>query len=97
LSKSKTKIESAKKILSEINFFSGQIASTRLRGLVIMHGLVTLFLGVIALAIILLVIGLGAFRVLVVMLRTIVESIILITIVRLAIIAIALVASMMSG
>jgi hypothetical protein len=41
--------------------FSGQIAGTQLRGLVIMHDLVALFLGVIALAIILLVIGLGAF------------------------------------
>jgi hypothetical protein len=40
---------------------SGQIASTQLRGLVIMHGLVALFLGLIMLAIILLVVGLGAF------------------------------------
>jgi hypothetical protein len=39
---------------------SRQIAHAQQRGLVIMHGLVAHFLGVIALAIILLVIGLGA-------------------------------------
>ncbi len=42
-------------------FFSGRIAGAQLRGLVIMYGLVALFLGVIALAIILFVIGLGVF------------------------------------
>ncbi len=41
--------------------FSGQIAGAQRRGLVIMHGLVALFLGVIAPAIILLVVGLGTF------------------------------------
>jgi hypothetical protein len=43
-----------------------------------MHGLVDLFLGVIALAIILLVIGLCALRVLVVMSRAIMASIVLV-------------------
>ncbi len=54
-----------------------------------MHGIVALFLGVIALAIILLVLGLGAFGVLVVMSRAIVASIVSMTIVRLVIFAIA--------
>jgi hypothetical protein len=58
-----------------------------------MHGLVALFLGVIALAIILLVIGPGAFRVLVVTSRAIVASVVPMTIVRLVIVAIASVAS----
>ncbi len=59
-----------------------------------MHGLVALFLEVIALAIILLFVGLTALQVLVVASRTIVASIVLMTIVGLAIIAIALVAPM---
>ncbi len=74
--------------------FSGQIASAWLRGLVIMHGFVTLFLGVIALAIILLVIGLGAFWVLVITSRVIVALVILMTIARLVIVAITSVTSM---
>jgi hypothetical protein len=59
-----------------------------------MHGLVTLFLGVIALAIILLVVGLIALHVLVVTLTTIMALVVLMTIVRLAITTIASVASM---
>jgi hypothetical protein len=59
-----------------------------------MHGLVALFLGMIAIAIILLVIGLVALQGLVVMSRTIVASIILMTIVRPVIVAIALVTPM---
>jgi hypothetical protein len=58
------------------------------------HGLVALFLGVIALAIILLVVGLGTCRVLVVMLRTIAALVVLMTVVRSVIIAITLVALM---
>ncbi len=58
-----------------------------------MHGLVTLFLEVIAPAIILLVVGLGTLRVLVVTSRVIVALIVLMMIVRLAIIAVASVAS----
>ena len=59
-----------------------------------MHGLVALFLGVIALAIILLVVGLGAFQVLVIMSRAIVALIVSMKIVRLVIVAIASVALM---
>jgi hypothetical protein len=59
-----------------------------------MHGLVALFLEVIALAIILLFVGLAALRVLVVMARMIVVLIVLMTIVRLAIVAITSVAPM---
>ncbi len=59
-----------------------------------MHGLVALFLGVIALAIILLVVGLGTFQVLVVTSRAIVASVNLMTVVRLVIVAITSVASM---
>jgi hypothetical protein len=57
-----------------------------------MHGLVAPFLGVIALAIILLVVGLGACRVLVVTSRAIMTPIILMMIVGLLIIAVASVA-----
>jgi hypothetical protein len=74
---------------------SGQIAGDQQRGLVIIHGPVALFVGVIAIAIILLVIGLVALRVLVVASTMIMASIILMTIVRLSIIAIALVALML--
>jgi hypothetical protein len=63
-------------------------------GLVIVHGLVTLFLEVIALAIILLVVGLVAPHVLVVTLRAIVAPIVLMTIVELSIIAVPSVALM---
>ncbi len=73
---------------------SGQIACAWQRGLVIVHGLVALFLEVIAFVIILLFLGLTALWVLVDPSRTIVVLIILMTIVRLAIIAITLVASM---
>ncbi len=59
-----------------------------------MHGLVTLFLEEIALAIILLVIGLVAPHVLVAASRAIMAPIILMMIVRSSIIAVALVASM---
>jgi hypothetical protein len=59
-----------------------------------MHGLVTLFLEVIALAIILLVVGLVVPCILVVTSTTIVVLIVLMTIIRLAIIVIVLVASM---
>ncbi len=59
-----------------------------------MHGLVTLFLEVIALAIVLLVVGLVAPHVLVVALRAIVVPIVLITIVGLLIIVVTLIALM---
>ncbi len=59
-----------------------------------MHGLVTLFLEVIALAIIVLVVGLAVPCVLVVALTTIMASIVLMTIIRSAIVVITLVASM---
>ncbi len=81
MSKSKTKIESAKNILNKIDFALDLEDWSSC-------------LGVIALAIILLVIGLGAFQVLVVTLRAIVVLIVLMTIVRLVIVAIASVASM---
>ncbi len=54
--------------------FYGQIAHTWQRGLVIVHGLVTLFVEVIALVIILLFVGLAALRVLIVVTRMIMES-----------------------
>ncbi len=57
-----------------------------------MHGLIVLFLEVITLAIILLFVGLAALQVLIVATRTIVASINLMMIVRLAIIAIVSVA-----
>ncbi len=66
---------------------SGQIAVTWQRGLVIMHGLVAPFLGVIALAIILLLVGLVALCILVVTLTTIMLSIISMSIVRLVIVS----------
>jgi hypothetical protein len=59
-----------------------------------MHGLVDLFLGVIALAIILLVVGLRAFQVFVITSRAIVASIVSMTIVRSVIVAITSVAPM---
>ncbi len=59
-----------------------------------MHGLVALFLGVIVLAIILLVIGPHALRVLVVALSSIVALIVLMMIVGLAIVVVGLVALM---
>ncbi len=59
-----------------------------------MHGLVALFLGVIAFGIILLVVGLGALQVPVVMSRAIVALIVLMTKVRLVIIAVVSVVSM---
>ncbi len=73
---------------------SGQISCAQQRGLVIVHGLVALFLWVIALAIIILVIGLGSLRVLVIALRVIAVSIILIMIVGLATVTVVLVALM---
>ncbi len=79
----------------KINSFSGQIAGAQQRGLVIVHGLVTLFLEVMALAIILLVVGHAVPCILVIALSTIMASIVLMTIIRLAIIAVMLVASMM--
>ncbi len=68
--------------------FSRQTAGAWRRGLVIVHGLVTSFLEVIALAIILLVVGLAVPHALVVALTTIMALIISMTIIRLAIIAI---------
>ncbi len=62
-----------------------------------MHGLVTLFLEVIALAIILLVIGLVAPHVLVVASRAIMAPIVLMMIVGLLIIMVALITSMIVG
>jgi hypothetical protein len=73
---------------------SRQIAHAQRRGLVIVHGLVALFLGVIALVIILLVIGLGALWVLVVTSRAIMGLIVSMMIVGSAIVMVALVASM---
>jgi hypothetical protein len=61
--------------------FSVQGVCAQQRGLVIVHGLVALFLEVIALAIILLLIGLAVLRVLILATRTIVVLIILIMIV----------------
>jgi hypothetical protein len=72
----------------------GQIAGARQRGLVIVHGLVALFLEVIALAIILLVVGLVVPCVVVVTSTMIMALIILMTIVRLVIDMITLVALM---
>jgi hypothetical protein len=79
---------------TRLTFLSGQIASTWLRGLVIMHGLVTLFIGVIALSIILLVVRLGAFHILVVMSRAIVALVVSMLIARLVVIAIVSIALM---
>jgi hypothetical protein len=73
---------------------SGQIAHAWQRGLVIVHGLIALFLEVIAFAIILLVVGLVAPHVLVVALRAIVAPIVSLTIVGSSIIAVTLVTSM---
>jgi hypothetical protein len=93
LSKSKNKTKSTKEI--KINsFFPGQTAGAQQRGLVIVHGLVTLFLEVIALTIILLVVGLAVPCVLVATLTTIMVLIVSMTIIRLAIVAIILVALM---
>ncbi len=75
--------------------FSGQIAGTQRRELVIVHGLhITLFLEVIVLAIIPLVVGLVVPCVLVIASTTIMSSIVSMTIIRSAIVAITLVASM---
>jgi hypothetical protein len=74
--------------------FSGRIARAQQRGLVIVHGLVTLFLEVIALAIILLVVGLAVPCILVVTLTTIMVSIVLMMIIRPAIVVITSVTSM---
>ncbi len=73
---------------------SRQIAGTQQRGLVIVHGLVTIFLEVITLAIVLLVVGLVVPRVLVVALTMIMASIVLMMIIRSGIVAITLVALM---
>jgi hypothetical protein len=75
--------------------FSGQAAGARQRGMVIVHGIVTLFLEVITLAIILLVVGLAVPHVLVITLTMIMASIVSMMIIRLAIIAVASVTSMM--
>ncbi len=92
MSMSKTKNESAREILSKNDSFfrTNCPRSTKRTG----HWawLVALFLEVIALAIILLFVGLATLWVLVVTLKTTVASIVLMTIVRYAIIAIALVA-----
>ncbi len=74
--------------------FSGRAVRAQQRGLVIVHGLVALFLEVIAFAIILHFIGLPALRVLIVATRAIMVLIVLMTIVGLLVILIALVASM---
>jgi hypothetical protein len=73
---------------------SGLIAGAQQRGLVIVHGLVALFLEVIALAIILLVVGLVIPCVLVIASTTIMASIVSMMTVRLAIVVIMSVASM---
>jgi hypothetical protein len=69
--------------------FSGRAAGASQRGLVIVHGLVTLFLQVIVLAIIFLVWGLAVPHVLVIALTTIITFIVSMTIIRLAIIPFA--------
>ncbi len=74
--------------------FSGQTAGAQQRGLVIVHGLVTLFLEVNALAIILLVVGLAVPCVHVIASTTIMALIILMTIIRSAFVAITSVALM---
>ncbi len=79
---------------SRLTPFSGQTAGAWQRGLVIVHGLVTLFLEVIALAIILLVVGLAVPCILVIASTTIMALIVSMTIIRLAIVAITLVTSM---
>jgi hypothetical protein len=79
---------------SRLTPFSGQTAGAQQRGLVIVHGLVTLFHEVIALVIILLVVGLAVPRVLVVASTTIMALISLMVIIWLAIIVVASVASM---
>jgi hypothetical protein len=77
---------------------SVKIAHAQHRGLIIMHGLINFFLGVIALAIILLAIGLGALQVLVVTSRAIMALIVLMTIVAgSAIVVVALVAPMVGA
>jgi hypothetical protein len=76
--------------------FSGQGFHAQQIGLVIVHGLVALFLEVIALAIILLFVGLAVLRVLIVSKRTIVALIVSMTIVGPSVVAIALVASMVA-
>jgi hypothetical protein len=93
LSKSKNEIKSTKEI--KIDPFSGQAAGARQRGLVVVHGLVTLFLGIIALAVILLVVGLAVPRVLVITPTTMMVLIVSMMIIRSAIIAVASVALMM--
>ncbi len=82
---------------SRLTSFSGQTASARQRGLVIVHGLVALFLQVIALAIILHVVGHAVPCVLVVALTMIMALIVSMTIIRLAIVAITLVALMVTA
>jgi hypothetical protein len=61
-----------------------------------MHGLIALFFEVIALAMILLFVGLAVLTVLIIAMRTIVVLIVLMTIVRLLVIAITSVASMVA-
>jgi hypothetical protein len=78
----------------ECLLFSGQGVCAHQRGLVIVHGLVTLFLEVIVLAIILLLIGLAVFRVLIFATRTIVALIVPMMIVGLLVIVTTSVALM---
>jgi hypothetical protein len=92
LNESKNKNESAQEIWNEIDYFFWNNCRCSTRGLVIMHGFVTLFPEVIALAIILLVMGLVAPHVLFVALRAILAEIISMTIVGSSIIAVMLVA-----
>jgi hypothetical protein len=94
LSKSKNKSKSAKEIWNKINSFFRMNCGARQRGLVIVHGLVALFLEVIALAIILLVVRLVVPCVLVIALTMIMASIVLMTMIRSAIVAIVSVALM---
>jgi hypothetical protein len=68
--------------------FSGQIAGAQRRGLVIVHGLIALFFEVIALAIVLLVVGLAVPCVLVIASTTIMALIVLMTIIRLVIVTV---------
>ncbi len=93
LSKSKTKNHSAKEIWMRTAPSSGQVAHAWQRGLVIVHGLIALFFGVVALAIILLVVRLGALWVIVIVSRAIVALIVLMTIVGLTIVAVTSVTS----
>jgi hypothetical protein len=92
--RARTGTKARRRSWTRATLFSGWGVHAQLRGLVIVHGLVTLFLEVIMLAIILLLIGLVALVVLVFVMRVIVVSIILMMIIGSSVVAFAFVASM---